>query len=585
MTHVTVIQHVHIFDGSHVLPDDTVVVQDSTITAVGSNLVPPPGATIVDGTGRTLLPGLIDAHTHTFGPALQQALIFGVTTELDMFTDWRLAQSMKEQQVAGEGEDLPDLRSAGTAITAPGGHGTQFGLTIPTITGPLEAQEFVDARIAEGSDYIKIMYDDGKSRGRSFNNISRETLAALVEATHQRGKLAVVHILAYQAACDAVEVGADVLAHLFFDQMPADADFGHLVADHHACVIPTLTVLESVTGGSGGIALVNDAWLAPYLSREDIGLLQSKYPPHGTNAHPRNAEAALRQLKAAGVPILAGTDASMPGTLHGASIHRELELLVQAGLTPVEALTAATSRPARIFSLTDRGRIAPGLRADLVLVDGDPSRDILTTRRIIGVWKRGVEVDRRTYRARLEQEHSEAEHRPAPVGSESGLVSDFEDGQLAARFGSGWQVTTESEGSWRSTAQMQVVPEGANGGKGSLLISGEVRGESPLSWAGAVFLPGETPWEPANLSEKKGLTFWVKGDGKTYRLMIFAGRMGKASLPTIIPFMADGRWQPISVDFSHQRYQIDTQALLGVAFVAVPPAGQFVFQIAHVRFV
>ncbi len=88
-----------------------------------------------------------------------------------------------------------------------------------------------------------------------------------------------------------------------------------------------------------------------------------------------------------------------------------------------------------------------------------------------------MEVDRRIYRARLEQERSEAERRPAPVGSESGLVSDFEDGQLGARFGSGWQVTTESEGSGHATAQMQVVPEGANGGKGSLLITGEVGGD------------------------------------------------------------------------------------------------------------
>ena len=585
MRKTTIFHQVRIFDGERVLLDDTVLVEEGTITAVGSHLAIPPEATLVDGTGLTLLPGLIDAHTHTFGPALQQALIFGVTTELDMFTDWRLAQSMKEQQAAGEGEDLPDLRSAGTMITAPSGHGTQFGLTIPTINGPEEAQEFVDARIAEGSDYIKIMYDDGKSRGRSFNNMSRETLAAVVAAAHLRGKLAVVHILAYQAACDAIEVGADVLAHLFFDQMPDGADIGRLVADHHACVIPTLTVLESVTGGSGGTALVNDVWLAPYLRREDIGLLQSKYPPHGTNAHPRYAEAALRQLKAADVPILAGTDASMPGTMHGASLHRELELLVKAGLTPVEALTTATSRPARVFGLHDRGRIAPGLRADLVLVEGDPSHDILATRRIRGVWKRGVEVDRRIYRVRLEQERSEAERRPAPVGSESGLVSDFEDGQPGAHFGSGWQVTTESEGSGHSTAHMQVVPEGANGGKGSLLIIGEVGGDTPLSWAGAVFLPGETPWEPANLSEKKGLTFWAKGDGKTYRVMLFAGRMGKASLPTVIPFVADEQWQQIRVDFSQLRYQIDMQALLGVAFVAGPPAGQFVFQIAQVRFV
>lgn len=451
MRKTTIFHQVRIFNGERVLLDDTVLVEEGTITAVGSHLAIPPEATLVDGTGLTLLPGLIDAHTHTFGPALQQALIFGVTTELDMFTDWRLAQSMKEQQTAGEGGDLPDLRSAGTVITAPGGHGTQFGLTIPTINGPEEAQEFVDARIAEGSDYIKIMYDDGKSRGRSFKTMSRETLAA-------------VHILAYQAACDAIEVGADVLAHLFFDQMPDGADIGRLVANHHACVIPTLTVLESVTGGSGGTALVNDVWLAPYLRREDIGLLQSKYPPHGTNAHPRYAEAALHQLKAVDVPILAGTDASMPGTMHGASLHRELELLVKAGLTPVEALTTATSRPARVFGLHDRGRIAPGLRADLVLVEGDPSHDILATRRIRGVWKRGVEVDRRIYRARLEQERSEAERRPAPVGSESGLVSDFEDGQPGARFGSGWQVTTESKGSGHATAQMQVVPEGANGG-------------------------------------------------------------------------------------------------------------------------
>lgn len=408
MTHVTFFQQVHIFDGSRVLPDDTVVVQDSTISAVGNNLVPPPGATIVDGTGRTLLPGLIDAHTHTFGPALQQALIFGVTTELDMFTDWRLAQSIKEQLATGEGEDLPDLRSAGTAITGLGGHGTQFGLSIPTIKGPHEAQEFVDARIAEGSDYIKIMYDSGKSLNRSYTNISKETLAALVEAAHQRGKLAVAHIIEYPAARDAIEVGADVLAHLFIDQMP-DAEFGRLVAEHNVRVIPTLTVLESITGGPSGIAVLTDAWLAPYLSSGDIARLQSKYPPHGSGDHPRYAvaEAALRQLKAADVPILAGTDASMPGTMHGASLHHELELLVKAGLTAVEALTAATSIPARIFGLTDRGRIAPGLRADLVLVEGDPSRDILSTRRIRGVWKRGVEVDRRTYRARLEQERSE----------------------------------------------------------------------------------------------------------------------------------------------------------------------------------
>ena len=106
---------------------------------------------------------------------------------------------------------------------------------------------------------------------------------------------------------------------------------------------------------------------------------------------------AVRVLRAAGVVILAGTDAPNPGTAQGASLHGELELLVEAGLTPAEALRAATSAPAGVFGLKDRGRLAPGLRADLVLVDGDPSQDIRATRAIVGIWKAGLAVERRVH--------------------------------------------------------------------------------------------------------------------------------------------------------------------------------------------
>jgi imidazolonepropionase-like amidohydrolase len=585
MTRTTVFQHVRIFDGAHVLPADTVIVQDDTIAAVGSDLAIPMGATVIEGAGQTVLPGLIDAHTHTFDPSgPRQALIFGVTTELDMFTDWRLAQQIKAVQKTDEGQDLADLRSAGTAVTAPGGHGTQFGPGMPTINGLDEAQEFVDARIAEGSDYIKIMYEDGTSSGRSFNAISRATLAAVIAAAHRRGKLAIVHISAYQHARDAVDVGADALAHLFYDEAP-DLDFGRVVAEHQAFVVPTLTALKSVSGTPDGASLLADAWLTPYLSRADVRQLQAPFPPRGPHAHAAGygvTEAALRQLTAAGVPILAGTDASMPGTAHGASLHREMELLVQGGLTPLEALAAATSVPARAFGLDDRGRVAPGLRADLVLVEGDPSQDILATRHIHGVWKRGSAVDRQGYRLRVEQERNAAERRPAPVGSESGLVSDFADGTLSARFGSGWQVTTDRDRGGRSTAEIRVVPEGANGGNGSLLITGHVAEDIPLAWAGAIFFPGATPREPANLSAKAGLTFWAKGDGKTYRVMILAQGV---QLPTIVPFVASSAWRQISVDFSHLPTPIDTHALLGTALVAGPDVGQFAFQIDEVRFV
>jgi imidazolonepropionase-like amidohydrolase len=110
------------------------------------------------------------------------------------------------------------------------------------------------------------------------------------------------------------------------------------------------------------------------------------------------ATTAVRQLAAAGVPLLAGTDTGLPtaalGVIgYGATLHGELELLVQAGLTPTQALAAATSAPAAAFRLTDRGRIQPGTRADLTLVNGDPTADIRNTRNVIAVWKRGVRLD------------------------------------------------------------------------------------------------------------------------------------------------------------------------------------------------
>ena len=120
--------------------------------------------------------------------------------------------------------------------------------------------------------------------------------------------------------------------------------------------------------------------------------LERKFPASfGEKMKLANALAAVGALHRAGVVILAGTDVPAPGTAHGLSLHRELELLVRSGLTPAEALTAATFAPARAFGFLDRGRIAEGLRADLVLVNGDPTADITATRDIAGVWKLGTQ--------------------------------------------------------------------------------------------------------------------------------------------------------------------------------------------------
>ena len=575
----TLIRDARLFDGQAVVERASVLVRDGKIAAVGRTVRAPAGAEIVDGRGKTLLPGLIDSHTHSFGDALRSALVFGVTTELDMFTQVQMASTIKADQAAGRRLDEADLRTAGTLVTAPGGHGTEYGMTIPTISAPEEAQAFVDARIAEGSDYIKIVYDDAKSYGRNIPTISRATMAAVIQAAHRRGKLAVVHISTIGAARDAIESGADGLVHLFIDRAP-DAAFAPLVAGKRAFVIPTLTVLESVTGSGGGAALADHPGVAPYLAEPAAGSLRRGFPvrPGGSNRY-EYAEQTVRELRAAGVPILAGTDAPNPGTAHGASLHRELELLVKAGLSPLQALASATSVPAKAFALTDRGRIAPGLRADLLLVEGDPTSDVAGTRDIVRVWKVGVPVDRDGYRAALASVKHASLQAPAALGG-SDLVSDFEGSTPAASFGLGWDVSTDAIAGGKSTGKIAITPDGASASKGSLGVTGTIAGDLPYAWAGAIYYPGSAPMTPVDLSSRKEIRFRAKGDGKTYRIMVFAQSRGM--MPLVRTFVAGPEWKEHVFPFSAFE-GIDGRDVMAILWGGGPEPGTFSFQIDDVK--
>ena len=306
-----------------------------------------------------------------------------------MATDPDTLAKLKKEQASGRSADRPDLFSPANLVTAPGGHGTEYGVPIPTLSSASEAQGFIDARLAEGADYIKIVLEDGSELGRSLPTLDEATLRAAIEAAHRRGVLAVVHVGDYEFARMAIRAGADGLAHTFAERLP-DQDYGALVANAGVFVVPTLTVLESASGVAGGATLVNDPVLGPRLSPHEIaGLLQRFPPPAGSTMSIQNALASVRAVHDAGGVILAGTDAPNPGTALGVSLHRELQLLVRAGLTPMEALVAATSAPADAFRLPGRGRIAEGRRADVVLVEGDPTTDILATRNIVGIWKEG----------------------------------------------------------------------------------------------------------------------------------------------------------------------------------------------------
>jgi imidazolonepropionase-like amidohydrolase len=577
-----VIRNARVFDGQKSVGVTDVWVESGAIKAVGKNLKSPTDVTVVDATGDTLMPGLIDAHTHAFGDALKEALIFGVTTELDMFTEPHYAAGVKKAQASGQDLNLSDLRSAGYLATVPGGHGTEYGMPVPTLTLPTEAQTWVDARIAEGSDYIKIIYDDARTYGAHRPTLSKETMQAIIDAAHKRGKMAVVHIGDQQGAKDAINAGADGLAHLFADSEPT-SDFAALAAKHHVFIVPTLDVLESVSAIPSGESLTTDSRLEPYLTKDDIANLKRSFPKFPTHPSEIYAEHTVRELVDAHVPVLAGTDAPNPGTSHGVSMHRELELLVRSGMTPQEALIAGTSAPAKAFHLVDRGQIAVGKRADLLLVKGDPTQDIMATRDIVAVWKAGVKDDRDSYGAEVAKQKAEAvsqKSAPAPAGSESGLISNFESGKSDANFGAGWLVSTDSIAGGKSTGSMNVIAGGANSSKHALDVSGEIDGGLPFAWAGVMFSPGSQPFAPANLSSKKTLTFWAKGDGKTYRAMIFTESGGR--MPAQQTFAVGPEWKEFSFPLSAFN-GTDGHDIEAILFVGGPQPGKFDFQIDDVR--
>ncbi|MDE1939265.1 MAG: amidohydrolase family protein [Alphaproteobacteria bacterium] len=391
------IRDVRVFDGDKVIAGANVVVHDGRITAAAANAHIPAGLPVVDGAGKTLLPGLIDSHVHVFPGAQKDALRFGVTTELDMFDISRDFKAWRAQRQSLARTDEADTWAAGLGATVAGGAPLEMappGFKVATVTSVADAKPFIDARVAEGSDYIKVFLEDLSEYDtpKRMPTLTRAEACAVIAAAHADGKLAIVHAQQESMAREAIDCGADGLAHIFPDR-PADAGFVALAKAHHIFVLTTDDIWAGVAGTGLAGKLAADPRVAPFLSAMQKTTLLAKdkrVMPHWFD----NALATTRALHEAGVPILAGTDSPNPGSAHGVALHEELQILVRAGFTPVEALHAATALPDEIFHLGRRGRVAPGYRADLLLVNGDPTQHIADTLSIVDIWKNGYAVDR-----------------------------------------------------------------------------------------------------------------------------------------------------------------------------------------------
>ncbi len=387
-----VVTNARVFDGKMLYTNTDVVVRDGRIVSFGSPSISE-DIPYINAAGETLLPGLIDAHAHTQEVGqLEESLRFGITTVLDMGTFPPYEVPLRE--AAATRADVADFRSAGILATAPGGHGTEFGIEIPTVAGVEEAVDFVKQRSQENVDYLKIVMNGVRAARSGMPTLDEDTVRALVNAGHEAGLMVLAHIESQGDVRLAISAGVDGLVHHWRDS-GAQPELAELLASSDVFVMPTLTAIDGLLG-LGPQALLQDERVVPYLSDLAYGELTKELPTPPPGISTITANEATTSLIRAGVQLLAGSDAftGNPRIVHGASLHRLLELFVDAGLSPTEALRTATSNVAEAFGLSDRGRIQPGFRADLVLVRGDPTEDITVTRDISRVWKAGIELQR-----------------------------------------------------------------------------------------------------------------------------------------------------------------------------------------------
>ena len=511
-----------LFDGTRFIQGQEVLIEDAKIAEVAARVRAPTSAKWIDASGKTLLPGLIDSHTHTYGDGLEATLHHGVTTHVDMFSAHFLLKSAREHRERLMPTKSADLFSAGTLVTVSGGHGTQFGLSIPTLENAADAKDFVAKRKAEGSDFIKLVIEDGSAHGRSLPTLDRERVQAIVQAAHEEKLLALAHVSTLEGAKMAVSSGVDGLVHIFHDA-PVDDAFLNMVKGRPFFVIPTLTVIEKMTGNL------------------------------------KNSIASVRRLHAEGVAILAGTDAPNPGTTYGRSLHRELELLHRAGLSLEEALASATSLPAKWLPLGKRGRIQKDYRADLLFIEGNLRKDLSATRKIARLFKNGYEVKAKA----SSSEHSSEKTRLMP-----GLISDFEEGRLLAKTGFGWQETSDKMMGGASRLSHSIVNESTNA---SVRIDADVQKGFQIPWAGLIYFPGKKPMAPADVSAAKAVRFRARGDAGRYRLMYFV--QGQ-NMPITKTFNLEPQWKFFRIELPSL---LQSTPLLAIAWVAGPEPGRVTF--------
>lgn len=351
--------------GAAPLDDAVLIVADGSIVAVGSatEVVVPDGALVIDARGGTVLPGLVDTHTHNFErlgvddivegePRLRQYLTGPLSTGLTSYRDagspYGAAQDLGEMRAALDTVDvpIPTITFTGPILAAEGNGVLAFADQAVEVDAT-DAAATVDMLADAGVDQIKIVVDDWRARGEPTPNLDADTIAIIAGTAHERGLDVVAHAPSIDLARLALDNGADELTHWpGSERLPDD-------------LIESLVASRTPVGTTFGI-------IGPF-------------------------EGDVRRLLDAGGTVVLSSDA--PGVLSSMALHIELERMQDAGMTPLEVIVASTGDAAAAMGIADRrGTLEIGKAADVLVVDGDPLQSVAAITRVVAVLKDGVVV-------------------------------------------------------------------------------------------------------------------------------------------------------------------------------------------------
>jgi len=416
-----------IYEGARLIPGDgrpaieqsAFIVENGTFTRVGrmGDVKASTGAARVDLTGKTVMPTLIDIHTHTGfqkGPTyrpenygrdailedLNRALYFGVSTVVSEGIDpGEAAFKVREEQATGR---LGGARlfTAGRGIGAPNagpGADTYKGIAYE-VTSEEQARSAVRELAAQKVDFVKIWVDDRNGRAPE---LSPPLYRAVIDEAHKHGIRVNAHVFYLADAKGLVAAGIDGFTHMVRDK-DMDDEVVQAIVKRRVVIMPTLQNTERGRNTEPPASLA--AWIngpargaiGPDLAAKLVAAYGGRTAAQASVARERYAilQRSLAKLSAAGARIVLGGDTGLQDDPFGFAEHRELELMVEAGMTPMQAIVAATRNGAQYLGLRTTGVLTPGKHADFVVLDANPLDDITNTRRIARIFINGRETNR-----------------------------------------------------------------------------------------------------------------------------------------------------------------------------------------------